>query len=461
MKIMFEPTTCVFSECYNNLIIDNTGFEKVYKVEDADIVIYEGCAYTRDRMLQKLDALIEILNKKSDNTHLIISGCFTNYNPVYEFLMNEFENEKKIHIIKGYGMEFAKNVVNCIKSIIEVDSIEDYKAGYDFETPFRLKIPIADGCLNRCAFCKTNCLNMELHSRGFEDIISTVKEGVKYGVTEIKLTGLNTTQYGLDLYHKKRLHELIQEVSKIDDVENIMLDMMSLQDMYPELIEEIVTNHKISRIMLPIQANSDHLLQNMNIKQSAKERKEIIKYIRDGRPDLFIETIFMVWYPTETTKDILLNYQFLQDINIDNSIISYYNGYGYNFETLKSEQLPRFSEKCEEKHLELYLETLFALIEERKKEMLKKKVIGRVISEGDTHFLVSTMYRLFSNDIFVLVPKGEYYGNLKIGDYVEIEITKFPKLEENQTYFLSAEYSEGNIIRVLNLEQSNKGNKTV
>ena len=409
MKVHIIDKCCNVSRTYIDSfkMVNNIDFVDTF--DDADVICYIGCAYQKQRIDQCSEYINDLIKKKKKDTKLAIFGCITSYKDFY----NNFLNVEGIDYIGcGYGQDMQKELTKYLETLNNEDLCYT-EMGINFENSKRINIVVQDGCSRRCAFCKSNYLNFKLRSTPLDIIISQINHftNIECGVTEVNISGLNPTEYGLDLYHEPKLTELIREISKIPTVETILLESLCPDRINEDLLYEIINNPKIKRIMIPIQSMDDNLLKLMGRKNTAEQAYNILKIISTQRPDIFIETIFLICYPTENKESIIKNIKLLEDIKIHNPVLSVYT-VGKNVKTLRSEHIANISNEEHQQLLKYYRENMIPLIEEQRRILLSKPIEGTLVYSDENYDYYSTLYRFTTHEFIVKCPK-EYSSKLE------------------------------------------------
>ena len=167
-------------------------------------------------------------------------------------------------------------------------------------------IKIAEGCNKRCTYCIIPYIRGNYRSIPMETIVKEAEELAKQGTKELLLVAQETTLYGVDIYGKKALPELVHELSKISGIEWIRLLYCYPEEITDEIIEAIKNEKKVCHyIDLPIQHSSDAILR----KRIAKLRKEI--------PDITLRTTLITGFPGETEEDFKELYNFVDEMEFD------------------------------------------------------------------------------------------------------------------------------------------------
>ena len=163
---------------------------------------------------------------------------------------------------------------------------------------------IADGCDNFCTFCAIPYIRGRFKSRTEEDIIKEAEMLANKGIREIIVIAQDTTKYGVDIYGKPMLADLLHKLSKIDGIEWIRFLYSYPETITDELIEEVKTNDKICNYFdIPIQHISDNILKKMNRKTTKNSIINLIEKLRKEIPNVIIRSTLMVGFPGETDED--------------------------------------------------------------------------------------------------------------------------------------------------------------
>ena len=236
----------VDSELMLGLLSEN-GYGITLDEKDADIVIINTCSFIHDAEKESVDSILEMIN---DGKKVIIAGCLAQ--------KHGEELKKAIPEISALGgtTDFTK-IINVIKAIEDgKEYIEEVSNQPEYIYPENIKrqqitvgsssyIKIADGCNYRCGYCIIPYLRGDYHSRKMEDIIAEANELVNKGVTEIILIAQDTTGYGVDLYKKPMLPELLRELNKIENLGWIRIMYAYPTQMTDELLDAIAECDKV------------------------------------------------------------------------------------------------------------------------------------------------------------------------------------------------------------------------
>lgn len=437
MKVCILDCCCDISRAYLDALSYVNNIE-VAPFEEADVICYVGCAYTRKKVFDALNDIAAVISKKRKDALLGVFGCVTKY--------AEFSDVVKKYSDIDYvgcstGVDMQKELVSYLINKTKEDFVFP-ESGFSFKTEKRINLVVQDGCNNRCAFCKSNYLNLRNKSIPMDELCGDVDFLVdKYGITEINIEGLNPAQYGTDLYGHSKLDELIRYFSSNSQVKNIFLDMLSISDMSESLVSEILNNPKIKRVMIPIQSLDDRLLRLMRRKHSAEEAESLLTLISKERPDIFLETIFMASYPTETIGNVNRTVRFLEKNIIHNPVLSIYK-YGSNDKNLFSEKVKKVTPEEYEKLMKYYIDYVIPIIDKQRQELLSKPVLGTLVGKDDEYDYFSTLYRFYTYDYSVISPVSK--DTTVFEDY-SLEVDFIPSIKDT-VYDIENRSGRGKVI---------------
>ena len=300
-------------------ILAQNGYDITLDDEKADIVIINTCSFIHDAEKESVHSIIDMVNK---GKKIIITGC----------LPQKYKEELKKAVPEAAAMigtsEIAKiaGVVkeitgNSSKYICEISDNPVFKYP---ETAQRQQITvgassyikIADGCNYKCGYCVIPQLRGPYSSRPIENIVEEAKMLTQKGVSEIVLIAQDTTGYGIDLYKKPSLAELLKELNKIDDLDWIRV-MYTYPSMFDdELIDTFASCEKVVKYVdIPLQHSHPEMLRAM--KRPVMDYRRFIEKLRRKVPDVAIRTTFIVGYPGETEEMFEDLYEFTKWAKFD------------------------------------------------------------------------------------------------------------------------------------------------
>ena len=309
-----EKTIAIFNE---------EGFEIVNKPENADIIVINTCGFIESAKEEAINTILEMAEYKKDKCKFLIAmGClveryrdelakeipevdlwikYSEYDSLWDKVKKMLENEEIEETENPSNREF----LNLMDRVLTTGDNYAY-------------LKIADGCSNRCTYCVIPYIRGPQMSRKMEDIIEEAKKLAEEGYHEIILTAQDTTKYAVDLYGKPRLAELIEEISKIEEIKWIRFLYAYPETISDELIQVVKNNDKVCKYFdIPIQHISDSVLKRMNRQSNGESIRKLIKKLRQEIPEVIIRTTVMVGFPGESEADFEELYNFLQEAKFD------------------------------------------------------------------------------------------------------------------------------------------------
>lgn len=179
-------------------------------------------------------------------------------------------------------------------------------------------LKIGEGCSNNCTYCAIPYIRGAFISRPMEDIIKEAQILAKQGYEEIIVIAQDTTKYGVDLYGKTKLAEILHKISEIKGIKWIRFLYSYPEGITNELIQEVKNNPKIIKYFdIPIQHISNDLLKRMNRKTSKENIEKLIKNIRKEIPDAILRTSIIVGFPGETKEQFGELLEFIETAKFD------------------------------------------------------------------------------------------------------------------------------------------------
>ena len=300
-------------------IFKANNFEIVNNPEEAEVIVINTCGFIESAKEEAINTILEMAEyKKKKCKYLIAMGCLVER---YKEELEKAIPEVDLWIKYSEYNSLWERIVNLIEGNKNIDKYNNFDAveervistGNNFAY-----LKIADGCSNRCTYCAIPYIRGPQISRKMEDIIKEANKLAKDGYKEIILIAQDTTKYGIDIYGKPRLAELLQELCKIDGIHWIRFLYAYPETIDDELIKVVKENEKICKYFdIPIQHISDTVLKRMNRQSDGKSIRRLIQKLRKEIPEVVIRTTVMVGFPGETKEDFEELYDFLKEAKFD------------------------------------------------------------------------------------------------------------------------------------------------
>lgn len=305
-------------------------FEIVNSSEEAEIIVINTCGFIESAKEEAINTILEMAEyKKQKCKYLIVIGCLVQR--YYEELKKALPEVDLFIKIEEYEKlwETIENLIN--KNVIENSNTKNEKIK---QLPMFSKdeylqrtistgenfayLKIGEGCSNMCTYCAIPYIRGLFISRPIEEIIDEAKMLAKNGIRELIIIAQDTTKYGIDIYGKPKLAELLENLCKIEEIKWIRFLYSYPEGVNQELIEVVKKEEKISKYFdIPIQHISDTILKKMNRKVSKSDIKSLLEKIRKEIPNVTLRTSLIVGFPGETNENFEELYKFVQDIKFD------------------------------------------------------------------------------------------------------------------------------------------------
>ena len=330
MKVGFISLGCSKNLVDTEMMIGlfkNHHYEIVNNPKEAEVIVINTCGFIKSAKEEAINTMLEMANYKNSKEGkckiLIATGCLVErYKEDLEKLIPEVdiylkfseyaESSKKSAEVfeKVFSKIEEKNIKNK-ENLTFLNRVITTGKNYAY-------IRIAEGCDNRCTYCAIPNIRGKFISRKIEDILEEAKSLAKQGFTEIILIAQDTSKYGIDIYKKPMLAELLGKLAKIKELKWIRFLYTYPETITEDLIKVVKENDNICKYFdIPIQHISNNILKRMNRRVKAEDIKDTIKNLRENIPNVTIRTTVMVGFPGETKEDFEELYNFIKQTKFD------------------------------------------------------------------------------------------------------------------------------------------------
>ncbi|MBI3602523.1 MAG: MiaB/RimO family radical SAM methylthiotransferase [Candidatus Omnitrophica bacterium] len=259
---------------------------RIVNAHQADVVIVNTCAFIEEARQESVDTILDLieLKKQGKIKKVIVAGC----------------------LAQRYGDKLAK-AFKEVDAFVGTPTLSrrDNTEQWSLTAKHFAYVKICESCFNACSFCVIPKIKGKFISRTIESVVQEVQALDTRGAKEINIIGQDITAYGMDIYRRKALAELLKELVKTTkNIQWIRLLYAFPAHVTDELINVIAAQKKIcSYIDMPLQHISDHILREQNRHITTAQTKELIGKIRQRIPDVFLRTTFIVGLPGESEED--------------------------------------------------------------------------------------------------------------------------------------------------------------
>lgn len=309
---------CISLGCDKNLVdtemmlglLNKDGYTFTDDEYEADVIVINTCCFIGDAKEESINTILDMAQRKIDGNckALIVTGCLAQ-----RYKQEIIDEIPEVDGILGTSTyDEISNVLNealggkeHVQRFHELEGIPQVDAGRVLTTGGHYAfLKIAEGCDKHCTYCIIPALRGNYRSVPMERLIKEAEDLAQKGVKELILVAQETTLYGVDLYGKKSLPELLKKLCRISGIQWIRIQYCYPEEITDELIQTIKQEEKICRYLdLPIQHASDKILKRMGRKTTKDQLRSIIGKLRKEIPDIALRTTLISGFPGETEDD--------------------------------------------------------------------------------------------------------------------------------------------------------------
>ncbi len=277
---------------------------------DAKVVVINTCGFIGDAKQESIETILTAVEAKRAGKieKLFVIGCLS------ERYADELREEIP-EVDDYFGVKDWADIAAALgaehRKELETERILSTPDHYAY-------IKIAEGCNWLCGYCAIPLIRGKHISVPIEQIIEEAKKLAAQGVKELMVIAQDTTYYGIDLYGRRRLADVLTELCKIEGIEWIRLHYAYPAAFPEDVIEVMAREEKICKYLdIPFQHISDNMLSAMKRRHDKKEAMELIRRLRSRIPDIALRTTLLVGYPGETEADMAELEAFVREVKFD------------------------------------------------------------------------------------------------------------------------------------------------
>lgn len=407
--------------CSKNLVdsevllsqLERGKFEVVHDSNETgfDAVFINTCGFIHDAKQESVDMILDYAaaKKRGEIKKLYVMGCLS------ERYHNDLKDELP-EVDKYFGKFDMKAMVDELKVTFHPEYIYERK----ITTPTHFAyLKISEGCNRSCSFCAIPKMTGRHKSRPIDSLVKEVRYLAKKGVKELLVIAQDLSYYGIDIYGKTQLAELINKISEVDGIEWIRLHYLYPTKFPMDILPVMRENPKVCKYLdLPLQHIANPVLKNMLRHVTREETEALIQKIKDEVPGVVLRTTMLVGFPGETENDIEELKQFIQDAKFERlGVFPYSQEEGtYAGDNFKDELSDEVKQARADEIMELQ-QQISADLNRQKIGNTYRVIVDK--QEGE-FFIGRTEFDSPEVDGEVLITTDK---DLKRGDFVEVEIT--------------------------------------
>jgi len=290
-----------------------SGFSVVHNSDDlsqSNIVLINTCGFIGDAKEESIEMILKFAEAKNSGKveKIFVFGC----------LSQRYREELTAEITEVDGF-FGVNELKTVIKVLGAEYQQQLLNERELTTPSHYAyLKISEGCSWGCSYCAIPLIRGKHISRPIEDLVMEANLLAKKGVKELIVIAQDSTFYGKDIYGKRRIAELLAQLSGINGIEWIRLHYAFPFEFPEDLIETIANNPKICAYLdIPFQHISNNVLAKMRRGVSMEETYNLIEKLRKGIPNLALRTTLLVGHPGEEAEDFKELYNFVEKVRFD------------------------------------------------------------------------------------------------------------------------------------------------
>ncbi len=438
MKILFVSLGCEKNRVeteYMLGILDEHGYEFTDDALDAEAAVVNTCCFINDAKQESIDTILELAEyrKSGKMRALIVAGCLGQR--YKEEIQKEIPEVDEIIGTTAYD-KIVEALDNVLKGQVQnyFESIDrkptTHKRILSTGTPYSY-LKIAEGCNKNCTYCIIPKVRGHYRSVPMEVLIEEARDLADNGIKELIIVAQETTVYGVDLYGRKMLPELLTELCKIEELEWIRVMYCYPEEITDELIEVMKKEEKICHYLdLPIQSGSDRILKKMGRRTDNADIRRIVEKLRKEIPDICLRTTLISGFPGENADDHNQTMKLISDLKFDRLGVFTYSPEEDTVAATMEDQVPERTKKTRRtKLMKMQQEFAFDGAKKMVGRKLKAIIEGRIGDDDpDTDDLGRPLYTYVARtykdspdiDGFLFIEDVPY--DLMSGKFVDVRI---------------------------------------
>lgn len=380
--------------------------------DDSEIVIINTCGFIDNAKQESIDTILRYADAKNEGLveKVYVTGC----------LSERYKEDLEAEIPEVDAFFGTRELPRLLKTL-KADYKHELVGERLLTTPSHYAyFKIAEGCDRPCSFCAIPIMRGKHVSTPIEALVEQAKGLAAKGVKELMLIAQDLTYYGLDIYKKRALADLLRALSDVEGIEWIKLHYAFPAGFPMDVLDVMNERNNVCKYLdIPLQHGSTRMLKAMRRGITREKTEELIEQIREKVPGIAIRTTLISGYPGETEEDFQEMYDWVERSRFERLGIFTYsheeNTHAYNFEDDVPEEVKK---ERADKIMELQSGISYELNQEKIGQTFKV-LFDRI--EGD-YFIGRTEFDSPEVDNEVLVKKGEDVY-IRIGDYADVKIT--------------------------------------
>ncbi|WP_372474772.1 30S ribosomal protein S12 methylthiotransferase RimO [Capnocytophaga sp. ARDL2] len=378
--------------------------------DKANIVVINTCGFINNAKEESVNTILEYVNKKEQGLvdKVFVTGCLSErYKPDLEAEIPDvdkyFGTTDLPLLLKALGADYKHELLG--------ERLTTTPKNYAY-------LKISEGCDRPCSFCAIPIMRGKHISQPIEKLVKEAENLAKNGVKELILIAQDLTYYGLDLYKKRNLAELLENLAQVEGIEWIRLHYAFPTGFPMEVLDLMKKEPKICNyIDIPLQHIADNVLKSMRRGTTYQKTTDLLKEFRNRVPEMAIRTTLIVGYPGETEEDFQILKDWVKEMRFERlGCFTYSHEENTHAYTLEDDVPEEIKQVRANEIMEIQAQISWELNQEKIGKSFRC-IIDR--KEGN-HFIGRTEFDSPDVDNEVLIDATQHY--VKVGEFVNVEI---------------------------------------
>jgi ribosomal protein S12 methylthiotransferase len=380
--------------------------------EEGNVVVINTCGFIDNAKEESVNTILGYVQKKEagEVDKVFVTGCLSErYKP---------DLQKEIPNVDAY---FGTSDLPALLKVLKADYKHELLGERVLTTPKSYAyLKIAEGCDRPCSFCAIPLMRGQHRSKPKEELVEEARQLASQGVRELILIAQDLTYYGLDLYKKRALADLLQALVKVEGIEWIRLHYAFPTGFPLDVLDVMKNESKICNyIDIPLQHISDSILKSMRRGTTEEKTNQLLRKFRETVPEIAIRTTLIVGYPGETEQDFQALKDWVKKTRFDRLGCFTYsheeNTHAYKLE----DNVP---EEIKQDRANQIMEIQSQVSWELNQEKIGSELRCLIDRKEGAYFVGRSEFDSPDVDNEVLIDASKYY--LKMGEFAQIEITE-------------------------------------
>lgn len=394
MKILFISLGCdknlVDTEEMLGTLQKNGNISFTDNEEEADVIIINTCCFVNDAKEESINTILDMARYRTEGkcSSLIVAGCLAQrYKdeiikeiPEVDAVIGTASTEAILNIVEELQKENKKiELYDSLDKPVTADKKRILTTGGHYAF-----LKIAEGCNKCCSYCIIPSIRGSYRSVPVEQLVKKAEELVQAGVKELILVAQETTMYGVDIYNKKMLPDLLNKLCGINGLYQIRILYCYPEEITDELIQVIKSQDKVCKYLdIPIQHAADNILKAMKRRTTNAQLRDIISRLRKEIPNIVLRTTLISGFPGETEKEHSELVKFVEEMRFDRLGVFVYSPEEGTPAADMDMQVPEeIKQERRNEIMEIQQDIAFELSEERIGQEMTVMIEGKIVDEN-------------------------------------------------------------------------------